>query len=694
MRPCTHPPTRQLSYPETDVFVLTFSVDDRYSFENVTAKWLPEIVHYCPETPVILVGTKADLRRPANHDFVAFDEAVDLVRRTAGLTAYCETSARHQSGVDECFEAVVRSAVSARARGKAKAARLFAGRSNKRCGRKRGEPRSVQPKPVPPTMPPTGKAPWIHPANATLGLDFGNMLGFFPAAGTGPGDPYQPANERAQADDDTADIKIELELEAGGTYTAMVHRAVVVASSPGFEERLDRCERQGAKVAACQNVRRPAIPTVGADEKCCVICLDAPADFLVVPCGHQCGCEDCLLVVQQDSGRCPICRADIVAIQRVFAASAKGVRSDDGDVNAAASGLGSAGEAAAESVASGGVTTLKIAGATPRALQVLLHWLYAGAAGALPGSTIPPQPTNGVLGQRMPSIGAAKLSRDDLGFLNEVQTIAEAFGASELQTFISNIRAGNQFLNPSYATFLSDRTGGNAAARFLNKDELADVAIKLDDDPTFIPAHRSILTGRCGFFRALLQRREPRCDSGTDADGRVVVPLSKVSRPMCLAILEFLYRDHVTFASGDGELSPIELLKHAHRFGLHRLVTLCELQITQVVDKAVVQAIARSSINVIALLNLAHQLEATQLEAWCLHFIASNFAPMTKRPEWHQLSPDHLAHVTKHQWPPLDYFKQLEKHATAVKKWEVSSKKAKAPARRCTPFRAKSCTIC
>lgn len=121
---------RPLSYAETDVFVLTFSVDNRDSFENVTEKWLPEICHYCPETPVILVGTKADLRRPADRDFVAFDEAVDLVRRTAGLTAYCETSARHQSGVDECFEAAVRSAVSARAQGKARAARLFAGRSN------------------------------------------------------------------------------------------------------------------------------------------------------------------------------------------------------------------------------------------------------------------------------------------------------------------------------------------------------------------------------------------------------------------------------------------------------------------------------------------------------------------------------------------------------------------------------------
>ena len=32
------------------------------SFENVTSKWYPEVIHFCPEVPQILVGTKLDLR--------------------------------------------------------------------------------------------------------------------------------------------------------------------------------------------------------------------------------------------------------------------------------------------------------------------------------------------------------------------------------------------------------------------------------------------------------------------------------------------------------------------------------------------------------------------------------------------------------------------------------------------------------
>lgn len=47
---------RPLSYPQTDVFVLCFSVISPTSFTNITNKWMPEIRHHCPDTPVILCG--------------------------------------------------------------------------------------------------------------------------------------------------------------------------------------------------------------------------------------------------------------------------------------------------------------------------------------------------------------------------------------------------------------------------------------------------------------------------------------------------------------------------------------------------------------------------------------------------------------------------------------------------------------
>lgn len=49
---------RPLSYPQTDIFLVCFSVVSLSSFENVRAKWLPEIQHHAPGVPFILVGTK------------------------------------------------------------------------------------------------------------------------------------------------------------------------------------------------------------------------------------------------------------------------------------------------------------------------------------------------------------------------------------------------------------------------------------------------------------------------------------------------------------------------------------------------------------------------------------------------------------------------------------------------------------
>merc|ERR1711981_1094815 len=53
---------RPLSYPQTDVFLVCFSVISTASFENVKTKWVPEIQHHAPGVPIVLVGTKSDLR--------------------------------------------------------------------------------------------------------------------------------------------------------------------------------------------------------------------------------------------------------------------------------------------------------------------------------------------------------------------------------------------------------------------------------------------------------------------------------------------------------------------------------------------------------------------------------------------------------------------------------------------------------
>jgi len=54
----------------------------------------------------------------------------------------------------------------------------------------------------------------------------------------------------------------------------------------------------------------------------CVVCLDAPATHLCVPCGHLCGCSGCLGLLSRSSGACPMCRAHFTSFVHVFVAGA------------------------------------------------------------------------------------------------------------------------------------------------------------------------------------------------------------------------------------------------------------------------------------------------------------------------------------------------------------------------------------
>ena len=49
-------------FSRSDVVLLCFSITNPVSLRNCKAMWYPEIRRFCPQTPVILVGCKNDLR--------------------------------------------------------------------------------------------------------------------------------------------------------------------------------------------------------------------------------------------------------------------------------------------------------------------------------------------------------------------------------------------------------------------------------------------------------------------------------------------------------------------------------------------------------------------------------------------------------------------------------------------------------
>ena len=107
---------RPLSYPQTDVFLICFSVVSPSSFENVTSKWCPEIKHHCADAPILLVGTKIDLREDKETLQALAEAGQQPVKREQGqklankirAVKYLECSALTQRGLKQVFDEAVR----------------------------------------------------------------------------------------------------------------------------------------------------------------------------------------------------------------------------------------------------------------------------------------------------------------------------------------------------------------------------------------------------------------------------------------------------------------------------------------------------------------------------------------------------------------------------------------------------------
>lgn len=132
---------RPLSYPQTDVFLICFSIVSPPSFDNVKAKvrfyvfvpfpppllyqikarltcsqWYPEIDHHAPNVPIILVGTKLDLRddkataealRARKMEPVSYEQAL-AVAKEIKAHKYLECSALTQRNLKSVFDEAIR----------------------------------------------------------------------------------------------------------------------------------------------------------------------------------------------------------------------------------------------------------------------------------------------------------------------------------------------------------------------------------------------------------------------------------------------------------------------------------------------------------------------------------------------------------------------------------------------------------
>jgi cell division control protein 42 len=110
---------RPLSYPQTDVFLICFSVTSPPSFANISTKWLPEITYHAPGVPFLIVGTKIDLRNDETmlqklaekgYKLITFSDIVQLGKQLGAYRAV-ECSALEGHGVVDVFNTALDAAL-------------------------------------------------------------------------------------------------------------------------------------------------------------------------------------------------------------------------------------------------------------------------------------------------------------------------------------------------------------------------------------------------------------------------------------------------------------------------------------------------------------------------------------------------------------------------------------------------------
>ncbi|CAF1091192.1 unnamed protein product [Didymodactylos carnosus] len=110
---------RSISYSNTDVFLVCYSVMSPSSFTNAQKVWIPEIRRANPKTPFVLIGTKIDLRRNEEEIEKLAKSKLKPITREQGekmarefrAYAYVECSALTQENLKQTFDNAILAAL-------------------------------------------------------------------------------------------------------------------------------------------------------------------------------------------------------------------------------------------------------------------------------------------------------------------------------------------------------------------------------------------------------------------------------------------------------------------------------------------------------------------------------------------------------------------------------------------------------
>eukprot|EP01087_Luapelamoeba_hula_P022770 TRINITY_DN8241_c0_g1_i1.p1 TRINITY_DN8241_c0_g1~~TRINITY_DN8241_c0_g1_i1.p1 ORF type:complete len:756 (+),score=147.38 TRINITY_DN8241_c0_g1_i1:39-2306(+) len=674
---------RPLSYPQTDVFLLCFSISSPTSFENLRDKWYPEINHHCQGTPFLIVGNKVDLRD--DRDTLAKlaekrmrpiqKEDGERLAKELGAVAYVENSALTQRGLKNVFDTAM-SHVLNPVGGSKKSAR------NAKSGRKQKEVKAV---PLPPELPKPEHAPWINIQTATYADDFKKNL---------------------LDSEEYADVSFVLTATAERGRRLNGHRIVLCAASQLFrkifgveKDSTYRVPTATSTTTTTSKSKRPAkkkqaktpkkvVEDTADDDDddipeafLCPITQDIMEDPVLTCDGHTYE-RSAIQEWLQKHMSSPKTGAELESKNlipnhlirgqiREYLENKKSGK-DSGKKKAQVVESEESEDSSSEEEP---IKETKVAKKEEDEDLLPIH--RALNAGNIPGFTkiriskeegkekfeihLVPGITHTVFYRVLEFLytGIATIAHKD-DHVTDIISAAELYLCPELVTICKNIQEDLQELNPSIGTWLNDATALVYKTHFFDKPLFSDVTFVIEGEegqrPRRVHAHKAILHARCSVLATMFSSHfsEGKLSEGTISDS---------SAECFLPFLEYVYTDHAPIAeSGDS----VGIMILANKYGLPRLVTLCELYISKEIEAATRQDIVKADIDVVGLLLTSQAHNADQLSQFCLHFLSSNYQPMSKRVEFKKITGDNKKYIEEHQWPPRAYLDQLAAYEKAM----------------------------
>ncbi|XP_029451228.1 rho-related BTB domain-containing protein 2-like isoform X2 [Rhinatrema bivittatum] len=615
-----HHKDRRFAYGRSDVVVLCFSLANPNSLRHVKTMWYPEIKHFCPRTPIVLVGCQLDLRyadldavnrarrplaKPIKPTDILPPETGHEVAKELGIPYY-ETSVVAQFGIKDVFDNAIRAALISRRH-------LQFWKSHLK--------KVQRPLLQAPFLPPKPPPPIIHVPDPPLSDGRGPAALFSTPLCTDVVFCLQSGQQ-------VFAHKIYLATSCSKFYDLFtLHMENSKASmhpsgidSPG--NNISSCEEHSnQELFNEQNktTKEPAIRTKS---------LDIDKDFLG---------EDKLQRVSQASLRTS--RSDDALRHEAMWQQKESMSGWDlkpGMVGRELSNWGRGFISMQLEMVEDPVTHH----------EKLMTVVYMD-------SLIQVSPLRAVLEYLY--TGRLDQGRADL---MQIATMAEVLEVFDLRMMVANVLNKESFMNQEITKAFHVRRA-NRIKECLSKGVFSDVVFRVDDGS--VPAHKPLLLASCDWMVAMF--RGSFRESFTEE-----VSLPDTSCSCLRAILEYLYTGLFSPAA---DLDAMELLVLTNRLCLPRLQALTEQHAVDELLRAYVQGVDIDG-QVLIYLEMAQFHNAKQLADWCLHYICTNYNSVCRKfpREMKYMAPENKAHFEKYRWPPVWYLKEEDRYLRSKKERE------------------------